>query len=227
MNNLDNSINDITLASGLLDFSEYVKKQTEQSEKAKSTYKTLTEDLRNNFSNPSAILGMETKIIGVVDFIETKDLQKELDYFQKLYDDLKSKSEEVQNAIEQDFLVKDGDNQLVTLNNRNVKIKEFESLAGKEKQAAKIVLMFHSAIKEKERRAEQNRRKKIGAKLRMIREMRGLSQSQVATSLGTNKSLISNYESGEREPTIKNLIKLATTLKISSDWLLDIPVADA
>lgn len=70
---------------------------------------------------------------------------------------------------------------------------------------------------------EQERRKQFGARLRMIRTLRGLTQAEVAKVLGINKSTVTLYENGRTEPSLKNLVLLARTLNVSADWLLDLP----
>ena len=70
---------------------------------------------------------------------------------------------------------------------------------------------------------EDTRRKDFGARLKIMRELRGLTQTAVAKQLGINKSSLNNYEAGRSEPPLRNLIKLATILNVSTDWLLNVP----
>lgn len=63
-------------------------------------------------------------------------------------------------------------------------------------------------------------------RLREIRKQRGVSQLKLAMDLHTNQNTISRYETGEREPGIAELIKLADYFDISVDYLLgrtDVP----
>lgn len=68
--------------------------------------------------------------------------------------------------------------------------------------------------------------KDLGKRLQEQRTLRNLSQKQVATSIGVSASVISNYESGERTPSIEILILLAHLYHCSTDYLLGIDKAD-
>ena len=68
--------------------------------------------------------------------------------------------------------------------------------------------------------AEQERRRQVGARIKEIRQHIGLTQAEVAQKLGIAKQSVTNYESGKSEPTIRNLIALATVLNDSTDYLL-------
>jgi len=58
-------------------------------------------------------------------------------------------------------------------------------------------------------------------RLREIRKARGISQLKLALDLNTNQNTISRYETGEREPGIVELIKIADYFDISVDYLLE------
>lgn len=58
-------------------------------------------------------------------------------------------------------------------------------------------------------------------RLREIRKARGISQLKLAMDLNTNQNSISRYETGEREPGINELIKIADYFDISVDYLLE------
>lgn len=49
---------------------------------------------------------------------------------------------------------------------------------------------------------------KDGATLKAARKAKGLTQEQAGTALGSNKSLISNYENNRRSPGLDFLKKL-------------------
>lgn len=70
---------------------------------------------------------------------------------------------------------------------------------------------------------EQERRQLFGARMKMIRQMLGLKQADIAKKLNITIQSVKNYESGLREPSIKNLIALAHILNVTTDWLLDVP----
>ena len=58
--------------------------------------------------------------------------------------------------------------------------------------------------------------------LRWAREQKGLSQKDVAERIGVAKSTYSLYESGNREPNVHTIKKIADVLDVSADELLGI-----
>lgn len=56
--------------------------------------------------------------------------------------------------------------------------------------------------------------------LREIRKAKGISQLKLAMDLNTNQNTISRYETGEREPGINELIKIADYFNVSIDYLV-------
>lgn len=67
---------------------------------------------------------------------------------------------------------------------------------------------------------EEERRKLFGERIKMMRKLRGFTRSEFAKLLGVSRPLIAAYETGTREPSLKNLIALVQTLNIDTDWLL-------
>lgn len=61
---------------------------------------------------------------------------------------------------------------------------------------------------------------KFNENLKNAREKRGLSQKDVAEKIGVAKSTYSLYESGNREPNVQTIKKIADLLKITADELL-------
>lgn len=57
-------------------------------------------------------------------------------------------------------------------------------------------------------------------KLKEIRKAKGISQLKLALDLNMSQNTISRYETGEREPGINELIKIADYFNISIDYLL-------
>lgn len=57
--------------------------------------------------------------------------------------------------------------------------------------------------------------------LRKLRETRHLSQVALSMKTGIEQSLISKYETGERLPTVENLMILAKLFGTSLDYLMD------
>lgn len=60
----------------------------------------------------------------------------------------------------------------------------------------------------------------LGERLQQKRAGLKISQKEVAGVIGVSASIISNYESGERTPSLENLIALANLYKCSTDYLL-------
>ncbi len=58
-------------------------------------------------------------------------------------------------------------------------------------------------------------------RLKEIRKNKGISQIKLAIDLNTSQNTISRYETGEREPGIAELIKIADYFNISIDYLLE------
>lgn len=58
-------------------------------------------------------------------------------------------------------------------------------------------------------------------RLKEIRKSKGVSQLKLAMALNTNQNTISRYETGEREPGINELIKIADYFNVSIDYLLE------
>ena len=58
-------------------------------------------------------------------------------------------------------------------------------------------------------------------RLKEIRKAKGISQLKMAMDLNTNQNTISRYETGEREPGINELIKIADYFNVSIDYLLE------
>lgn len=63
---------------------------------------------------------------------------------------------------------------------------------------------------------------KFNENLKTARERRGLSQKEVAENIGVAKSTYSLYESGNREPNVQTIKKIADLLNVSADDLLGI-----
>lgn len=57
-------------------------------------------------------------------------------------------------------------------------------------------------------------------RLKELRKAKGISQLKLATDLSTSQNTISRYETGEREPGIMELIKIADYFHVSIDYLV-------
>jgi len=62
--------------------------------------------------------------------------------------------------------------------------------------------------------------KDFPARLRTIRELRQLTQAELAGKATMPSTSISHLESGSRKPSFDNLRRLATALEVSTDYLL-------
>lgn len=60
----------------------------------------------------------------------------------------------------------------------------------------------------------------LGKRLQEQRLLMNLSQKEVASSVGVSASIISNYESSERTPSVEILMALARLYQCSTDYLL-------
>ena len=62
----------------------------------------------------------------------------------------------------------------------------------------------------------------FGERLRALRKQKNLTQKQLAEQIRVKNSIISFYEVGDRFPSPEIIVKLATTLGVTSDYLLGI-----
>lgn len=57
-------------------------------------------------------------------------------------------------------------------------------------------------------------------RLKKARELRALSQTQLATNARLPPSSVSHFEAGARKPSLDNLKRLAVALNVTTDFLL-------
>lgn len=62
----------------------------------------------------------------------------------------------------------------------------------------------------------------LGQRLQQQRILMNISQKQAALAIDVSASIISNYESGERTPSVEKLMALAGLYRCSVDYLLGI-----
>lgn len=60
---------------------------------------------------------------------------------------------------------------------------------------------------------------KFGKRMRQTRQEKGLSQEKLGFETGLDRTYISGIERGVRNPSLKNITKIAKALKISPDEL--------
>ena len=61
---------------------------------------------------------------------------------------------------------------------------------------------------------------KFKIKLKELRNELNLLQKQLATDLGVTQACIGKWETGDREPSLDDLIKVANYFSVSTDYLL-------
>lgn len=60
----------------------------------------------------------------------------------------------------------------------------------------------------------------LGERLQQKRTCMKISQKEAAVTVGVSPSIISNYENGERTPSVEILMALANLYQCSTDYLL-------
>lgn len=63
--------------------------------------------------------------------------------------------------------------------------------------------------------------KGLGARLKCVREMRNMTQVDLAKKMEVPPAEISHFETSQRLPGSENLRKLCIALNVSADYLLD------
>lgn len=60
----------------------------------------------------------------------------------------------------------------------------------------------------------------LNERIRELRNIRGISQIQLANKLGVTKQSVSNWENDNILPSIEMLVKIANFFEVSTDYLL-------
>lgn len=63
-------------------------------------------------------------------------------------------------------------------------------------------------------------------RLRLLRENSGMTQIEFANKLGVAATTYRNYENTSREPNYDTLVKIASVLGVSTDYLLGVPTTE-
>ena len=58
----------------------------------------------------------------------------------------------------------------------------------------------------------------LGKKIKILRKVRGLTQTQLADKLNVGRATVSNYEIGRRSPHLKELERIASALGVGLDY---------
>ena len=61
---------------------------------------------------------------------------------------------------------------------------------------------------------------KLGNNLKRIRTKKGITQGDIARSLGVSRGFVSNIENGKTNPTLATIARLANAIGTTSDELL-------
>ena len=66
----------------------------------------------------------------------------------------------------------------------------------------------------------QSEQIKLGKNLKRIRTEKGISQGDIARTLGVGRSFITNIENGRTNPTLATIAKLAKVIGVSTGDLM-------
>lgn len=61
---------------------------------------------------------------------------------------------------------------------------------------------------------------KLGNNLKRLRTKKGITQGDIARSLGVSRGFVSNIENGKTNPTLATIARLANAIGVTSDELL-------
>lgn len=62
----------------------------------------------------------------------------------------------------------------------------------------------------------------VADKIKLLREQSGMTQTQLAKQLGITRSGVNAWEMGISVPSTQYIVELATTFRVSTDFLLGI-----
>ncbi len=67
---------------------------------------------------------------------------------------------------------------------------------------------------------ERKQLKEIGNRIKETRKSKGISQAELADSIGVSLTYMSCIENGKKAMSIDKLIKITEKLQVSADWIL-------
>lgn len=62
----------------------------------------------------------------------------------------------------------------------------------------------------------------VADKIKALREIKGMTQSELAKKLGITRSSVNAWEMGISVPSTQYIVELSTLFQVSTDYLLDI-----
>ena len=65
----------------------------------------------------------------------------------------------------------------------------------------------------------------IADKIKLLREKQGLTQAELARTLGVTRSGVNAWEMGITIPSTQYIVELSLLFKVSTDYLLDMPAS--
>jgi transcriptional regulator with XRE-family HTH domain len=65
----------------------------------------------------------------------------------------------------------------------------------------------------------------LGERIRMARELVGMSQAELARRIGISKNAMNDIETGDTDPRASRITAIALALEVSTDMLLGLKVA--
>ena len=66
----------------------------------------------------------------------------------------------------------------------------------------------------------------LNDKIKELRKSFGISQVELAASLGVSKQCVSNWENDNVQPSVETLVSIAKFFKVSTDYLLGLDDKD-
>lgn len=72
--------------------------------------------------------------------------------------------------------------------------------------------------------AFDDERNRLGRRVRFLRLKIGQSQEDLADVCGLDRTYVGGIERGERNPSLKNLLKIANALNVSMSELFSLPI---
>lgn len=173
---------------------------------------------RKNYCNDDAIPTLVYFLTAKNGKWDENDLLGEMQFFQNQHSEFIKRTEPLQKEFKALQHKKDEVSVTRLLDVIN-EIIDFNKYAEQSEKAAEV---FKNFIPTNARAAEDLRKSEVGRKLKAARLQNKMTQDELGKLIGVTKATVSTYESGDREPSIKNLIAIAKVLRISLDELFEL-----